>query len=122
MKYVGKYIFLNHLILQVYSLESEGSNGSFFFFVKYLEIKNVKTCSMCMYHKNRNFVLKNTIVKNSCFPTLSITFRMLNAVKQSSGNEKDLLICDLGRMCPSLQDVKSSVDKLKAIVLTGEIN
>ncbi|RUS88205.1 hypothetical protein EGW08_004037 [Elysia chlorotica] len=44
--------------------------------------------------------------------------KMLNAVKQSSGNEKDLLICDLSRMCPSLPDVKSSIEKLKAIVLT----
>ncbi|GFN75259.1 myotubularin-related protein 10-a, partial [Plakobranchus ocellatus] len=44
--------------------------------------------------------------------------KMLNAVKQSSGNEKDLLICDLGRMCPSLQDIKNSIEKLKAIVLT----
>ncbi|XP_059174650.1 myotubularin-related protein 10-B-like isoform X2 [Physella acuta] len=44
--------------------------------------------------------------------------KILCAIKESSGNEKDLTIVDLGRMCPSLPDIRASLEKLKSIIMT----
>lgn len=44
--------------------------------------------------------------------------KMYNAIKQSSGNDKDLFILDLGRICPSLLDIRTSHEKLKSIIMT----
>ncbi|BFY97216.1 hypothetical protein BsWGS_00256 [Bradybaena similaris] len=44
--------------------------------------------------------------------------KLLDAVKQSSGNEKDLVIVDLNKMCPSLLDLRISHEKLKSIIMT----
>ncbi|KAK0054062.1 myotubularin-related protein 10 [Biomphalaria pfeifferi] len=44
--------------------------------------------------------------------------KMLSAVKESSGNEKDLFVLDLSRHCPSLADVRTSHEKFRAIIMT----
>ncbi|KAH9520425.1 Myotubularin- protein 10 [Bulinus truncatus] len=78
--------------------------------------KRVPTWSYTYCVNGASLVRMSHITPESDFKSLEE--KMLSAVKESSGNEKDLFILELSRYCPSLSDVKLSHEKFKAIIMT----
>ncbi|XP_005109153.2 myotubularin-related protein 10-B [Aplysia californica] len=68
------------------------------------------------YVNGASLVRMSQIMQESAFKWCEE--KILSAVRQSSGNDKELLILDLSRMCPSLLDVRTSVERLKSIIMT----